>query len=188
MRLVASEFVSLDGVIEDPAGSEQSVHGGWTNPYWGDELLKFKGDELLACDGLLIGRITYEGFAAAWPSATEDEGFARMNALPKYVVSSTLDTVDWNNSRLLKGNPADEAQALKQQPGNDLLIYGSAMLVQELARHNLIDEYRLAVYPVAIGTGKRLFEGCHVRLDQVAQQPTSNGVLFLTYRPPGSQP
>ena len=188
MRLVASEFVSLDGVIEDPAGSEQSVHGGWTNPYWGDELLKFKGDEPLACDGLLIGRITYEGFAAAWPSATEDEGFARMNALPKYVVSSTLDTVDWNNSRLLKGSPADEAQALKQQPGNDLLMYGSAMLVQELARHNLIDEYRLAVYPVAIGTGKRLFEGCHVRLDQVAQQPTSNGVLFLTYRPPGSQP
>jgi dihydrofolate reductase len=183
MRIVVSEFVSLDGVMEDPGGAEHFEHGGWTTPYWSDEIAKVKGDELVECDGLLLGRTTYEGFAAAWPSMTEDEGFARMNSLPKYVVSSTLDTVEWNNSQLLKGDVVDEVKQLKQQDGNALVIAGSAMLVQELARNDLIDEYRLTVYPVTLGTGKRLFEGCNVKLELASEQPTGNGVVFLTYRP-----
>jgi dihydrofolate reductase len=183
MRIVASEFVSLDGVMEDPGGGESFEHGGWTAPYWSDEIAKVKGDELVECEGLLLGRRTYEGFAAAWPSMTEDEGFARMNGLPKYVVSSTLDTVEWNNSHLLKGDVVDQVKKLKQQDGNPLLIAGSAMLVQELGRNDLIDEYRLAVYPVTLGTGKRLFEECNIQLELAAEQPTANGVVFLTYRP-----
>jgi dihydrofolate reductase len=187
MRLVVSEFVSLDGVIEDPGGAEQSEYGGWTVAYWSDEIAKFKADELLACDGLLLGRVTYQGFAAAWPSMTEDEGFARMNSLRKYVVSATLDTVEWNNSKLLRRNPVEEVKNLKRQSGNYLLVTGSAMLAQELARNNLIDEYRLAVYPVVVGNGKRLFgPGLFTGLNLAGQQATSNGVLLLTYTIAGS--
>jgi dihydrofolate reductase len=187
MRLVVSEFLSLDGVMEDPGGAEQSEHGGWTIPYWCDEVAKFKAEEMLACDGLLLGRITYQGFAAAWPSMTEDQGFARMNALPKYVVSATLGTAEWNNSRLLKGNLVQEVTKLKEQPGNDLLVTGSAMLVQELARHNLVDGYRLAIYPVVLGGGKRVFApDVHVALKLASQEATSSGVVLLTYWAAGS--
>lgn len=187
MRLVVSEYVSLDGVMEDPGGGEQSEYGGWTIPYWSDEIAKFKGDELAACDALLLGRVTYEAFAAAWPFMTEDAGFAAMNSLPKYVVSSTLEAVEWNNSRLLTGKPVDEVRKLKQQRGNDVLVAGSAMLVQELARHNLVDEYRLAVYPVVLGYGKRLFgPGAPIRLTLADHRSTTGGVMLLTYRAGGS--
>jgi len=183
MRIVASEFVSLDNVMQDPGGAEGFEHGGWTMPYWSDEIGKLKGQELFDCDGLLLGRTTYEGFAGAWASMTADEGFAQMNSLPKYVVSSTLDKAEWNNSHLVKGDLGEKVTKLKQQAGSMLLIAGSSLLVQELTRHNLIDEYRLVMYPVTLGAGKRLFDGCHTSLELVEQQPMSKGVILLTYRP-----
>ncbi len=130
--------------MEDPGGAEKFEHGGWTMPYWNEEIAKYKFDELFASDSLLLGRVTYQGFAAAWPSMTDKEGFAnRMNSLSKFVVSTTLKEVEWNNSRLIKGNVAKEVTELKQQPGQDILIAGSGDLVHTLMQHDLIDEYRL---------------------------------------------
>ena len=183
-KIVVSEFVSLDGVMEDPGGAEKFEHGGWTRSYFGDDSGKVKLDELFASDALLLGRVTYQGFAAAWPSVKDEAGFAeRMNGLPKYVVSTTLETVEWNNSHLIKGNIADEIARLKQQPGQDILIYGSAALVQTLMRHDLIDEYRLLVYPVVLGSGKRLFvEGSKLSLSLIEARPFSSGVVELHYK------
>ena len=159
MRLVVTEFVTLDGVIEDPGGSEKSPAGGWAFRFQrGPEGDKFKFDELMAAEAQLLGRRTYEGFAAAWPSMKDDVGFAdRMNSMPKYVVSSTLHNATWNNTRILRGNLVDEINKLKQAPGNDLLVAGSGQLVQSLAQHQLVDEYRLMIFPVVLGSGKRLF-------------------------------
>lgn len=183
-KLVVSMFVSLDGVMEDPGGAEKSEHGGWTIPYWGDEIGKFKFDELFASDALLLGRITYEGFAAAWPSQHDEEGFAdRMNNLPKYVVSTTLQNPEWNNTTVIKDNVAEEVSKLKQQPGQDILIAGSAQLVNSLIPHDLIDEYRLLVYPVVLGGGKRLFkEGNNTTLVLTETSGFSSGVVLLVYR------
>jgi dihydrofolate reductase len=129
-KVFVTEFVSLDGVMEDPGGAEKFVHGGWTMPYWSDEIGKFKFDELLASDALLLGRVTYQGFAAAWPSRTDESGFAqRMNSLPKYVVSTTLDRAEWNNSHLIKRDIAKEVSKLRQQPGLDIMVAGSSRLV-----------------------------------------------------------
>jgi dihydrofolate reductase len=178
-KLVASEYVSLDGVMEEP--------GKWSFPFWNDEAAKFKFDELFASDALLLGRVTYQGFAAAWPSMTDEAGFAdRMNSVPKYVVSTTLETAEWNNSRLIKGNIPEEVSKLKQQPGQDILIGGSGQLVRALLPHNLIDEYRFMVYPIILGSGKRLFTDMMdtKTLQLVECKTTSTGVLLLTYRPP----
>lgn len=183
MRVVASEFVSLDGIMEDPGGAETFEYGGWSNRYWSDDLLKVVDRQLRESDGMLLGRRTYEGFAAAWPTQTEDEGFTRMTNLPKYVVSSTLNAAEWTNSRVVKGDLAMEITKLKREPGNMLVVLGSASLVQELTRKGLMDEYRLIVYPVTLGTGKRLFDGAHAALELVEQQAISNGVMLLTYRP-----
>ena len=150
-KVVVSEYVTLDGVMEEP--------GTWSFQFWNDEAAKFKFDELFASDALLLGRVTYQGFAKAWPSMTDEQGFAdRMNSLPKFVVSTTLKEVEWNNARLMKGNIAEEVSKLKQQPGQDILIAGSADLVHTLMQHDLIDEYRLLVHPIVVGSGKRLFE------------------------------
>ncbi len=183
-KVVVTEFMSLDGIIEDPGGAEGFAHGGWTIPYWNDEVAKVKQDELFASDALLLGRVTYEGFAAAWPSRTDEDGFAdRMNSLPKYVVSTTLNEATWNNSRLIKANVAEEVARLKQQPGQDILIYGSGTLVRTLMEHDLVDGYRIQVYPVVLGSGKRLFtDGITSNLRLVDSQPTSAGVVALTYR------
>ncbi len=173
-NVVVTEFMSLDGVIEDPA---------WTAPYWNDEIAKFKGDEQATTDALLLGRVTYQGFAAAWPEST-DEGADSMNNLPKYVVSTTLDTLEWNNSRLINDNIIDELTKLKQQDGQDILVYGSATLVQTLMQHNLVDRYRLLVYPVVVGKGKRLFdEGTTATLKLVETQQFGSGVVALVYEP-----
>ncbi|MEP7188862.1 MAG: dihydrofolate reductase family protein [Roseiflexaceae bacterium] len=173
-RVVVTEFVSLDGVIENPA---------WTAPYWNDEIAKFKADEMLASDALLLGRVTYEGFAAAWPGRT-DEGADQMNNLPKYVVSTTLDKLEWNNSRLIKGNVVEELTKLKQQDGRDLLVYGSATLVQTLIQHDLVDRYRLLIYPVVVGKGKRLFkEDTIATLKLLEAQSLNSGVVALIYQP-----
>jgi len=183
-KIVVSEFVSLDGVMEDPGGAEHFEHGGWTRPYWDDGIGKVKFDELVASDALLLGRVTYQGFAAAWPSATDEEGFAeRMNTLPKYVVSTTLDKAEWTNSHLIRGNIAEEVSALKRLDGQDILIGGSAMLVRTLMQHHLIDQYRLLVYPIVLGSGKRLFpEGHGMPLRLVDTQTFSCGVVALTYQ------
>ena len=183
-KLIVSEFVTLDGVMEDPGGAEKFTHGGWTWPYHTEEIEKFKLDELFASGALLLGRVTYQGFAAAFPSRTDEQGFAdRMNILPKFVVSTTLKKAEWNNSTLITGNIAEEISKLKQQPGNDILIFGSGQLVQTLMQHNLIDEYRLLAYPVVLGSGKRLFkEGSNKTALKLADTKTfSSGVVLLSY-------
>jgi dihydrofolate reductase len=179
-KVVVTMFVSLDGVMEEPA---------WTMPYWNDEIAKFKLDELFATDAHLLGRVTYQGFAAAWPSRTDEAGFAdRMNSLPKFVVSTTLEKVEWNNSRLIKENVAEEVSKLKQQPGQDILIAGSGTLVHTLMQHDLIDEYRLLVYPVVLGSGKRLFrDGSKATLKLVETKTFSSGVVLLRYQPAGKE-
>jgi dihydrofolate reductase len=158
-KLIVSEFISLDGVTEDPGGAEGFERGGWTSPYWNDELEAYKRDELFSADGLLLGRVTYEAFAAAWPDASHEAGeYAdRMNSLPKYAVSTTLTDLTWNNSHVLEGDLEKQVRNLKEQPGQDLLVFGSGQLVRALIRLDLVDELRLQVYPVAVGRGQRLF-------------------------------
>ncbi len=176
-KVIVSEFVTLDGVMEAP--------NEWSFPYWNDEIGKFKLDELLASDALLLGRVTYQGFAAAWPSRTDESGFAdRMNSLPKFVVSQTLEKVAWNNSKLIKENVAEEIFKLKQPPGQDILLGGSGVLIQTLMQHNLVDAYRLLVYPVVLGKGKPLFrEGSNATLKVVEAKTFSSGVVLLVYEP-----
>jgi dihydrofolate reductase len=168
-RIVVSEFVTLDGVMEDPGGAEDFDRGGWAFQFErGPEGDKFKLDEVLEADALLLGRKTYEGFAKAWPTVTDEVGFAeKMNSMPKYVVSSTLESADWNNSTVINGDVAEEVAKLKQQPGGNILVAGSAQLVQTLMDHDLVDEYRLMIYPVLLGSGKRLFKD---GVDQTALQ------------------
>jgi len=151
MKLVVAEFVSLDGVMEAPEK--------WSFQFWNDEIARYKRDELFASDAHLLGRVTYQIFASAWPSRTDEEGFAdSMNSLPKYVVSTTLKKAEWKNSHLIRENVVEEVSKLKQQPGQDILVAGSATLVQTLIQHDLIDEYHLLVFPVVLGSGKRLFK------------------------------
>ncbi len=184
-RIVVTEFVTLDGVMEDPGGAEKSRHGGWAFQFErGPEGDKFKYDELMASDALLLGRVTYEGFAAAWPSM-KGEFADKMNGMRKYVVSTTLERADWNNSHIIRGNIAAELSKLKAWEGGDLLVAGSGQLVQALMQHDLVDEYRLMVYPVVLGEGKRLFRGEGERraLRLVEARPVGPaGVVTLVYR------
>jgi dihydrofolate reductase len=180
-RVVVSEFVSLDGVMKAP--------DKWHFQFWHEEMGKYKYDELFASDALLLGRVTYEGFAAAWPFRAGDDDFAdRMNDLPKNVVSTSLgEPLEWNHSSLIKGNPAEEVSRLKQQPGQDILIAGSAHLVNTLMPHGLIDEYRLMIHPVVVGSGKRLFSEDRdtTALRLVETKRFGSGVVVLTYQPAG---
>ena len=183
-RIVVTEFVTLDGVMEDPGGAEKFERGGWAFQFdRGPEGDKFKGDELFASDAALLGRVTYKGFAAAWPSRTGE--FAdKMNGMPKYVVSTTLEKADWNNSTLIKSNVAEEVSRLKAMPGQDILVAGSAQLVHTLMQHDLVDEYRLMVFPVVLGKGKRLFNDGSERhaLRLVEAKPVGlAGVITLVY-------
>jgi len=158
-KIVATEFISLDGVIEDPGGAEGYEHGGWSFRFdQGEEGRKFKLDELMAADAQLLGRVTYEGFAQAWPTMTDPVGFAdKMNGMPKYVVSSTLQRPTWENSTILSST--DGVAELKNSHEGDILIAGSAALVRALTDLGLVDEFRLMVFPLILGTGKRLFDG-----------------------------
>jgi len=171
--------------MEDPGGAENFEHGGWTMPYWNDEIAKVKLEEIFDADALLLGRVTYEGFAAAWPSMTDEEGFAdRMNSLPKFVASTTLKDPGWQNSSVIEGDVAAEVARLKQEPGQDLLVAGSRELVQTLAQHDLVDEYRLLVYPIVLGSGKRLFgDGTHTPLSLRETKSLGSGVVLLSYEP-----
>lgn len=186
-KIVVTEFVSLDGVMEDPGGSEDFRHGGWTFEISrGDEGDKFKFGELVEADAQLLGRTTYEGFAAAWPKMTDEAGFAeKMNTMPKYVFSSTLTSADWDNSTILSGDFATEIAKLKDQVDGVILVAGSAQLVQGLIEHNLVDEIRLMVFPVLLGGGKRVF-GEHADkkpLRLVESKTVGDGVEVQTYVP-----
>jgi dihydrofolate reductase len=156
-KIVVTEFISLDGVIEDPGGSEDFEHGGWSFQFSrGEEGDQFKLDETMGSDALLLGRVTFEGFAAAWPS--RDGEFAdRFNSMPKYVVSSTLTDPAWTNSTVISGDLAEEVEKLKRDHDRDVVVHGSAMLVQGLLERDLVDEIRLMVFPVLLGSGKKLF-------------------------------
>ena len=184
-KLVVSEFITLDGVVEDPGGAESFEHGGWSFKFeQGPEGEQYKLDEVLAADALLLGRVTYEGFAAAWPAITDEAGFAdKMNGMPKYVVSTTLERPEWNNTTVIKGDVAGEVSKLKQQAG-DLLVTGSPTLIRTLMEHDLVDEYRLMAFPIVLGTGKRLFgDGSKLStLRLVDAKPVGpDGVVVLTY-------
>ena len=175
-KVIVSEFVSLDGVIEAPEWAAQ----------FGDEENAYKMEELFACDALLLGRVTYQEFAAVWPGMAADTGEygERMNNLPKYVVSTTLQEMEWNAS-LIQGNITEEISRLKQQSGQDLLVSGSGELVHSLTQHHLIDEYRLMIFPVVVGSGKRLFaEGSEKQaIKLIEAKAFSSGVVVLSYEP-----
>jgi dihydrofolate reductase len=182
-KITVAEFVSLDGVMEDPGGAEGYKHGGWTFKYPDDEGMKFKLDELMEHDALLLGRTTYEGFAAAWPDMKDDAGFAdKMNSMPKYVVSTTLTDPTWNNTTVLPD--VDAVAELKQQDGGDILVGGSARLHHALVERGLVDEWRLMVFPIVLGSGKRLFGEAAgaTGLELVDSRPLASGSLYVTYR------
>jgi dihydrofolate reductase len=182
-KLVVTEFVTLDGVIEDPGGAEGFERGGWAFRFdRGDEGNKFKLDELHAADAQLLGRRTYEGFAAAWPSRADEAGFAeKMNSMPKFVVSTTLENAEWSNTAIIRGDVAAEVAELKARFDGDVLVAGSAQLVRTLLEHDLVDELRLMVFPVVLGAGKRLFrDGADSSAFRLAETRQTGEVAILT--------
>lgn len=173
-KLIVTTFLSLDGVMENPH---------WSFPYWNDNIAKFKAEETSANQELLLGRVTYEGFALAWPNS-EDEGAEYFNGTRKHVVSTTLEGTTWNNSVIIAADVVETITALKEQEGPDLVVHGSATLVQTLMAHDLVDQYRLLVYPVVIGTGKRLFqEGTTATLNLVEARAFDSGAVGMIYEP-----
>jgi dihydrofolate reductase len=185
-RIVVTEFVSLDGVVEDPGGAEDFKYGGWSFEFdRGAEGNEFKLDETRDSAALLLGRVTYEGFAEAWPSR-EGEFADKFNSMPKYVVSSTLTQPEWTNSTVLEaGDLVEAVSKLKLQTDGDVVVHGSAQLAQTLIAHDLVDELRLMVFPVVLGTGKRLFgdPGEKKTLRLVDSKVVGDGVVILTYAP-----
>jgi dihydrofolate reductase len=184
-RIVVTEFVSLDGVMEDPGGSEDFKYGGWSFEFSrGEEGDKFKLDEALESDALLLGRTTYEGFADAWPQR-EGEFADKFNAMPKYVVSSTLKDPEWTNTTVLDGNLVEEVSKLRERPGGDIVVHGSAQLVQFLLDNDLVDELRLMVFPVVLGTGKQVFgeTGEKKPLRLTDSRAVGDGVAIMVYEP-----
>jgi dihydrofolate reductase len=184
-KIVVTEFVSLDGVMEDPGGSEDFKYGGWTFEISrGDEGDKFKLDEALASDALLLGRVTYEGFADAWPSRSGE--FAdKFNGMPKYVVSTTMREATWNNSTVLEGDLAEAVSQVRERHNGDIVVHGSAQLVQALLERDLVDELRLMTFPVVLGQGKRLFGDTSDKkpLRLVESKTVGDGVAVLIYQP-----
>lgn len=175
-RVIASIYVTLDGYIDEP--------GEWSFPFWSEEASQFKARELFASDALLLGRLTYEGFAAAWPTMEAGEFGEKMNRMPKYVASRTLQTATWN-ATIIKGDVAEAVRTLKQEDGGDLLIGGSGQLIDYLTGHDLIDEYRLMIHPLILGSGtKRLFAATPRRtLALVDSVRFPTGVVVQTYQP-----
>jgi dihydrofolate reductase len=188
-KLIVTEFVTLDGVMEAPGGEPTHPHSGWVFDFMGDEQQQYKLDEVLEADVHLLGRVTYESFAGAWP---EREGvFAdKMNSMRKYVVTTTLGELEWNNSTPIRGDVAEEVAKLKAEDGGPILVAGSRTLVHSLMRHDLIDEYRLMVFPVALGSGDRLFPESpdKTTLELVDTRTFDSGVQVNTYRQAGREP
>lgn len=182
-KIIVTEFITLDGVVEAPGGDETPhPHGGWQTKYRHAEGGKYKVDELNSVDALLLGRKTYEQFAAYWPTQAGNPFGDRMNSLPKYVVSSSLQKVDWNNCHIVR-----DAEALKNTDGGRMLVYGSATLVKALLHHDLVDELRLMVYPVVVGGGLRLFDDNREfkQFELKSSRTLDNGVVILHYEPAG---
>jgi dihydrofolate reductase len=184
-EIVVTEFITVDGVAEDPGGSEGHPHGGWAFETVRGKGAQFKLDEARATDALLLGRRTYDGFAQAWPGQ-EGEFADKFNSIPKYVVSSTLQDPEWNNTSVLKGDLAEAVAGLRQGHDGDVAVHGSLQLVQALLGQGLVDELRLMVFPVVLGSGKRLFagDGRHQPLQLAESRNVGDGVLVLTYRKP----
>jgi dihydrofolate reductase len=183
-RIVVTEFVSLDGVMQAPGGGEDFEHAGWTFEIpRGEEGDRFKLEEGREAEALLLGRVTYEGFAAAWPSM-EGEFADKFNNMPKYVVSSTLANPGWNNSTVLAGDVVEEVSELRQGSGGDIVVHGSAQLAQTLLEHDLVDELRLMVFPVLLGSGKRLFgeSSDKKRLQLTDSKVVGDGIAILIYK------
>lgn len=184
-RIVVTEFVSLDGIMQAPGGGEDYEHAGWTfEVSRGEEGDRFKLAEALNAEALLLGRVTYEGFAAAWPSM-QDEFADKFNGMPKYVVSSTLKDPTWNNSSVLDGDVVEQVTALRKQPGGDIVVHGSAQLVQTLVKNDLVDELRLMVFPVLLGSGRRLFGETSAKqsLRLTDSRIVGDGIAILIYQP-----
>jgi dihydrofolate reductase len=193
-KLVVGTFLSLDGVMQGPGGPDEDreggfEHGGWSAGYWDDVMGPIIDEWTNQADGLLLGRKTYEIFAAHWPrvSGEDDPIAAKLNSVPKYVVSRTLDTVEWNNSTLLQGDIAEEVGKLKDQPGTEIQVTGSGQLIQTLMKHDLVDKYRLWVFPVLLGSGKRLFADGTIptALRLVDSATFGTGTVLLTYQRAG---
>jgi len=184
-RIVVTEFMSLDGVFEAPGPDGSGYkHEGWTMSYGNDEFMKFKTEELMAADAQLLGRITYEAFSTAWPQRSGDEFSDKFNSMKKYVVSATLKKAEWQNSEIISKDVAKEIARLKEEKGKDIIIYGSGQLVSFLLQLDLIDEYRMLVYPVVLGSGKRLFDKkSYAKLKLIEAIPFKTGVVALRYEP-----
>jgi dihydrofolate reductase len=191
MRLTATTFLTLDGVTQAPGGPEEDrsdgfEHGGWSFPYADEDFGRLVTGWFAQADAFLLGRRTYEIFAAFWPLVADaaDPVASPLNALPKYVASRTLEAVTWRGSMLLEGDVVEEVAKLKEQPGRELQVHGSSDLLQTLMAHDLVDEHRLFVYPVVVGSGRRLFrEGAAPRsLKLVETTMTGTGVVVVTYR------
>src|SRR5215208_6324236 len=184
-RIVVTEFMSLDGVVEDPGGAEDFRHGGWSFEFSrGDEGDQFKLDEALEADALLLGRVTYEGFADAWPSR-EGEFADKFNNMPKYVVSTTLSDPEWTNSTVIEGQVTEQVARLKDEVDGDIVVHGSATLVRSLIENDLVDELRLMVFPVVLGEGKRLFGDTSDKKPMmlVDSRVVGDGVSIIIYGP-----
>jgi len=182
-KLVVSQFITLDGVVEDPGGGEDFDRGGWAFKFErGAEGDKFKLDEVMASDALLLGRVTYEGFARAWPS--REGSFAdKFNGMPKYVASTTLKEPEWSNSTVIDGNVAEAVSSLKQELPGDILVNGSIQLVQTLVAEGLVDEYRLMVFPILLGAGRRLFgETSAPTSVRLADSKPAGDTVILTFQ------
>jgi dihydrofolate reductase len=185
------EFLSLDGVMQAPGAPDEDTeggfqHGGWQRPYFDDVLGATAAEGMAETDAYVFGRKTYEKMAAYWPTAPEDDPYGRhLNGTPKYVASRTMQDLEWQNSTLITGDVAEEVARLKQQPGQNIAVLGSGDLVQTLLEHDLVDEFFLAVYPIVLGSGKRLFRDTDQvrKLRLVDSKPTSTGGVLLTYRP-----
>jgi dihydrofolate reductase len=184
-KLVVSEFMSVDGVVEDPGGSGGTAQGGWSFRHPAPGSLPYKFDELMAGDVMLLGRVTYEDFAVAWPARENTEFGARMNSIPKVVVSSTLTDPRWRNTTVLRGDVPGQVAKLKEQYDGDILVFGSVALVDTLRGHGLVDEYRLMIHPVLLGEGKRLFRdgSAAADLELIDSRTVGPDVILLTYRP-----
>lgn len=183
-KLIVSTLMTLDGVIDDPGGFTQSTHGGWAGPYFGDEAAQRSLEHLSTCDYFLCGRHTYEMFAKAWPHVTGPYA-DRLNSIPKLVASTTLTgELSWN-ATLLEGDAVSALAEIKQQPGGDIMMYGSPTLFHALLRHGLVDELDLMLFPLVIGSGQRLFVdgGSSATLELVGRDELSTGVVVLSYRP-----
>jgi dihydrofolate reductase len=191
-KLIVNTFVTLDGVMQAPGGPEEDptggfTHGGWSAGYWDEGMGQRMGEVMGRPFDLLLGRKTYEIFAAHWPHATDEPGAAELNSATKYVASRTLDRVDWSNSSLIEGDVAEEVAKLKEQDGPEIQVHGSWNLIQTLLEHDLVDEFNLWIFPVVLGTGKRIFEDGAVPagLRLVDSQTFTTGVVMTTYERAG---